>query len=83
VGLELSRSIWLIAVSTLDGFWVHRLLEDGIESHVVHVASIAVDRQSRRLKTHRIDVERQLRTLMSWTRGERRICSMMRPPKAA
>ena len=65
----------------LDGFWVHRLLEaNGMESHVVDAASIAVERRSRRVKTDRIDVERLLRTLMGWARGERRICSMVRPP---
>ncbi|MBV8263238.1 MAG: transposase, partial [Candidatus Eremiobacteraeota bacterium] len=48
----------------LDGFWVHRMLEtNGIESHVVDAASIAVDRRSRRAKTDRIDVEKLLRTL--------------------
>ena len=65
----------------LDGFWVHRLLEaNGVESWVVDAASIAVNRRSRRVKTDRIDVETLLRTLMGWTRGERRICSMVRPP---
>jgi len=65
----------------LDGFWVHRMLEaHDVESHVVDAASIAVDRRSRRAKTDRIDVEKLLRTLMGWARGERRICSMVRPP---
>ena len=65
----------------LDGFWVHRLLEaNGMESHVVDAASIEVDRRSRRVKTDRIDVEKLLRTLMGWARGERQICSMVRPP---
>jgi transposase len=68
----------------LDGFWVHRLLEaNDVESHVVDAASIAVDRRSRRVKTDRIDVEKLLRTLMGWARGERRICSMVRPPSPA
>ena len=68
----------------LDGFWVHRMLEaNGVESHVVDAASIAVDRRSRRVKTDRIDVEKLLRTLMGWARGERRICSMVRPPSPA
>lgn len=68
----------------LDGFWVHRMLEaNGVESHVVDAASIAVDRRSRRVKTDRIDVERLLRTIMGWARGERRICSMVRPPNPA
>lgn len=65
----------------LDGFWVHRLLEaNGVESQVVDAASIAVNRRSRRAKTDRIDVEKLLRTLMGWARGERQICSMVRPP---
>jgi transposase len=65
----------------LDGFWVHRLLQaNGIESHVVDAASIAVERRKRRAKTDRIDVEKLLRTLMGWARGERRICSMVRAP---
>jgi transposase len=131
VALELSKSVWLIAVSApgrekaskyrvaaadvatlaallarlkaqaeryrrgtvqvvsiheagLDGFWVHRMLQaNGVESHVVDAASIAVDRRSRRAKTDRIDVERLLRTLMGWIRGERRICSMVRAPSPA
>ena len=67
----------------LDGFWIHRLLETNkVESHVVDAASIAVDRRSRRAKTDRIDVEKLLHTLMGWARGERRICSMVRPPSS-
>ena len=64
-----------------DGFWVHRLLEaHGIQSHVVDPASIAVNRRNRRAKTDRIDAEGLLRTLMAWSRGERQVCSMVRPP---
>ena len=64
-----------------DGFWVHRMLEaGGVESHVVDAASIEVNRRNRRAKTDRIDAEKLLRTLMSWARGERRVCSMVRPP---
>ena len=64
-----------------DGFWVHRLLEaHGVKSHVVDPASIAVNRRSRRAKTDRIDAEAMLRTLMAWSRGERQVCSMVRPP---
>ena len=68
----------------LDGFWVHRFLEaNGVESHVVDAASIAVNRRSRRAKTDRIDVEKLLDTLMEWARGGRRACSMVRPPSSA
>lgn len=68
----------------LDGFWVHRFLEaNGIESHVVDAASIAVNRRSRRAKTDRIDVEKLLDTLIEWARGGRRACSMVPPPSPA
>ena len=71
----------VIQEAGLDGFWLHRLLEaNGIESHVVDPASIAVDRRKRRRKTNSIDVDALLRTLMAWARGERRVCSMVRPP---
>jgi transposase len=71
----------VIQEAGLDGFWLHRLLEaNEIESHVVDPASIAVDRRHRRAKTDVIDGEMLLRTLMAWARGERRVCSMVRPP---
>jgi transposase len=46
----------------------------------VDPASIAVDRRKRRRKTDSIDADALLRTLMAWARGERRVCSMVRPP---
>jgi len=70
----------VIQEAGLDGFWLHRLLEaNGIESHVVDPASIAVDRRKRRCKTDALDVDALLRTLMAWARGERRVCSMAEP----
>jgi transposase len=64
-----------------DGFWIHRLLQaNGIESHVVEAASIAVPRRHRRAKTDAIDGEALLRTLMAFQRGEPRVCSMVVPP---
>jgi transposase len=64
-----------------DGFSVYRVLEEsGVESWVVDPASIAVDRRKRRVKTDRIDVEKLLQTLKAWARGERLVCSMVRPP---
>src|SRR3984893_13164640 len=52
-----------------DGFWIHRVLEsNGIESHVVESASIAVSRRHRRAKTDAIDGELLLRTLMAFKR---------------
>ena len=71
----------VIQEAGLDGFWIHRLLlANGIESHVVDAASIAVNRRHRRAKTDAIDGEMLLRTLMAWARGERRVCSMVRAP---
>jgi transposase len=71
----------VIQEAGLDGFWIHRLLiANGMESHVVDAASIAVARRHRRAKTDAIDGETLLRTLMAWARGERRVCSMVRAP---
>src|SRR4051794_9843880 len=71
----------VIQEAGLDGFWIHRLLEaNGVESHVVDPASIAVPRRHRRAKTDAIDGETLLRTLMAWQRGEPRVCAMTVPP---
>ncbi len=76
-----SVRVMVIQEAGLDGFWLHRLLaRNGIESHVVDAASIAVNRRHRRAKTDAIDGETLLRTLMAWARGERRVCSMVRAP---
>jgi transposase len=57
------------------------LLEaNGVESHVVDPASIAVPRRHRRAKTDAIDGETLLRTLMAWQRGEPRVCAITVPP---
>lgn len=64
-----------------DGFWIHRVLAaNGIESHVVEAASIAVPRRHRRAKTDAIDGELLLRTLMAFKRGEPRVCAMVVVP---
>jgi transposase len=73
--------IVVIQEAGLDGFWIHRALErEGIESHVVDPASIAVPRKKRRAKTDRIDGQALLRVLMAFKRGEPRVCAMVRPP---
>jgi transposase len=65
----------------LDGFWLHRVLQqEGVESHVVDPASIAVPRRQRRAKTDRIDGETLLRTLLAYKRGEPRVCAMVVAP---
>jgi transposase len=77
----MSYPIVVIQEAGLDGFWIHRVLEqEGIESHVVDAASIAVPRRRRRAKTDKIDGEALLRALLAFKRGEPRVCSMVRAP---
>lgn len=65
----------------LDGFWLHRVLEqEGIESHVVDAASIATPRRRRRAKTDKMDGEALLRALLAFKRGEPRVCAMVVVP---
>ena len=65
----------------LDGFWIHRaLLSEGVDRHVVDAASIATSRLKRWVKTDRVDGETLVRTLLSFKRGEPRICAMLRVP---
>src|SRR3974390_1139674 len=76
-----SYPIVVIQEAGLDGFWLHRALEEeGCESHVVDPGSIATPRRRRRAKTDRIDGEALLRTLLAFKRGEPRVCSMVRAP---
>ena len=71
----------VIQEAGLDGFWIHRVLEqEGIESHVVDPASIATSRRRRRAKTDKIDGETLVRTLLAYKRGEPRVCAMAKPP---
>jgi len=76
-----SCPIVAIQEAGLDGFWLHRALEqEGIESHVVDPASIATSRRRRRAKTDRIDGEALLRALLAYKRGEPRVCAMVKAP---
>lgn len=73
--------IIVIQEAGLDGFWIHRVLQnEGIESHVVDPASVATSRRRRRAKTDRIDGEAPLRTLLAYKRGEPRVCAMVKAP---
>jgi len=76
-----SFPIIVIQEAGLDGFWIHRVLEnEGIESYVVDPASIATSRRRRRAKTDRIDGEALLRALLAYKRAEPRVCAMVRAP---
>ena len=77
-------AIIVIQEAGLDGFWIHRVLqEEGIESHVVDPASIATSRRRRRAKTDKIDGESLVRALLAYKRGEPRVCAMVRAPSVA
>jgi transposase len=76
-----SYPIITIQEAGLDGFSLHRVLrQQGIESHVVDAASVAVPRRRRRAKTDKIDGEALLRVLLAYKRGEPRVCSMVVAP---
>src|SRR5216683_5982834 len=76
-----SYPIITIQEAGLDGFWLHRVLQqEGIESHVVDPASIATPRRRRRAKTDRLDGEALLRALLAYKRGEPRVCAMAVAP---
>ena len=65
----------------LDGFWIHRTLQNAnIESHVVDPASIATSRRRRRVKTAGVDGEALVRALLAHKRGEPRLCAMAKAP---
>jgi len=73
--------IIVIQEAGLDGFWIHRVLQqEGIESYVVDRASIATSRRRRRAKTDKIDGEALVRALLAYKRGEPRVCAMVQAP---
>jgi transposase len=77
------RPVRIISIyeAGLDGFWLHRWLEDhGIESHVVDPASIPGARRKKNAKTDRIDGEKLVRALAAWLVGDRLACAMVVPP---
>jgi transposase len=81
VGRELGQPVEVISCyeAGYDGFWLHRLLEaHGVGNYVLDPASLLVNRRARRAKTDRIDVERMLRALGRYLRGEPDACSAVR-----
>jgi transposase len=64
-----------------DGFWLARwLTAQGVETHAIHAASVAVTREHRRAKTDRLDTELLKRGFLGWLRGERGHCKMVAVP---
>lgn len=57
-----------------DGFWIHRLLvSNGITNYVIDSSSIEVNRKARRVKTDRVDLEKLLKQLIRYARGEEKL----------
>jgi len=64
-----------------EGFWLHRALtEMGIENIVVDASSIEVNRRQRRAKTDRMDVQKLVRQLVRYGRGEHDVWRLVRVP---
>src|SRR3954468_14454356 len=64
-----------------DGFWLARwMAAKGMEAYVIHSASVAVSREHRRAKTHRLDTELLKRAFLGWLRGEPGHCGMAAIP---
>jgi len=83
IARELRKDVELVSCyeAGYDGFWLHRLLEaHGIRNYVIDPASLQVDRRARRAKTDRVDVERLLRSLMAYLRGEPKVWSVVCVP---
>ena len=64
-----------------DGFWLARWLRArDIETYVIHPTSVAVRREHRRAKTHRLDTELLKRAFLGRLRGEPDHCRMAAIP---
>jgi transposase len=75
-GFAVTRTV-LAYEAGRDGFWIARALNSrGVEVHVMHPASIPIERRGKRAKTDRIDVDLLLTTLLGWLRGEPGRCTM-------
>jgi transposase len=67
-----------------DAFWLHRVLvANDVDNHVIDPASLLVNRRARRAKSDRIDAKDQLRALMAYARGERRVFAVVQVPSPA
>jgi transposase len=80
-GLAESAAVRSCYEAGREGFWLQRALEAmGIENLVVDASSIEVNRRQRRAKTDRMDVEKLVRQLVRYWRGERDVWSVVRVP---
>lgn len=64
-----------------EGFWLDRALrEKGVENIIVDASSIEVNRRQRRAKTDRMDVQKLVRQLVRYWRGEQDVWRVVRVP---
>jgi transposase len=81
LGMQESAKVRSCYEAGREGFWLHRALEEmGIENIVVDAASIEVNRRQRRAKTDRMDVEKLVRQLVRYWRGEQDVWRVVRVP---
>jgi len=81
LGLKESAKVRSCYEAGREGFWPHRALTAmGIENIVVDAASIEVNRRQRRAKTDRMDVEKLVRQLVRYWRGEQDVWRICRIP---
>ena len=80
-GLDKSAPVRSCYEAGREGFWLHRALESmGIQNIVVDASSIEVNRRQRRAKTDRMDVQKLVRQLVRYWRGEHDVWSVVRVP---
>jgi transposase len=80
-GLKETNAVRSCYEAGREGFWLHRALtEMGIENIVVDAASIEVNRRQRRAKTDRMDVQKLVRQLVRYWRGEQDVWRIVRVP---
>ena len=81
MGLKESVAIRSCYEAGREGFWLHRALTQmGIANMVVDASSIEVNRRQRRAKTDRMDVEKLVRQLIRYGRGEHDVWRVVRVP---
>jgi len=83
-GLESDAAVLSCYEAGRDGFWIHRFLQaNGITNLIVDLASIEVDRRSRRAKTDRIDAQKLVQLLARHGDGESVLRVVCVPPLEA
>lgn len=81
LGMKESAQVRSCYEAGREGFWPHRALREmGIDNIVVDAASIEVNRRQRRAKTDRMDVEKLVRQLVRYWRGEQDVWRICRVP---